>query len=219
MFDRNGREPGHGISQLEQERSIEFDIPVGDRTNPSRRDPIKRPRLGFQETWIRGQRDQHVIQPFFRGFVFDPQFAQKGERTLMTREVYFCSRFAMNCRGCRVGSGSLIAPIRFGIENYIRIVTRIRGVTGQSDNVGGVERRRTSRRNPRRMAVDQVGPSGTNSLPCACALMSIPWYLPVKTCEAGRALFRSPLGIATVVGAVVEQEHAAVALVDSDWDA
>ena len=78
------------------------------------------------------------------------------------------------------------------------------------------------------MTVDQVW-SERNKLTSLCPCVDAdPWYLPVMACEAGRALFKSPLGIATVVGAmveqtvlgaVVEQGDAAVELVDCHWDA
>ena len=69
------------------------------------------------------------------------------------------------------------------------------------------------------MTVDQVW-SERNKLTSLCLCVDAdPWYLPVMACEAGRALFKSLLGIATVLGAVVEQGDAAVELVDCHWDA
>ena len=66
----------------------------------------------------------------------------------------------------------------------------------------------------------RLGWSERNKLTSLCLCVDAnPWYLPVKTCEAGRALFKSPLGIATFLDAVVEQGHATVTLVDSHWDA
>ena len=55
------------------------------------------------------------------------------------------------------------------------------------------------------MTVAQVW-SERNKLTSLCPCVDAdPWYLPVMACEAGRALFKSLLGIATVVGAMVEQ--------------
>ena len=69
------------------------------------------------------------------------------------------------------------------------------------------------------MTVDQVW-SERNKLTSLCLCVDAdPWYLPVVAYEAGRALFKSPLGIATVVGAMVEQGHVSVVLIDRQWDA
>ena len=69
------------------------------------------------------------------------------------------------------------------------------------------------------MTVAQVW-SERNKLTSLCPCVDAnPWYLPVMACEAGRALFKSLLGIATVVGAVVERGHASVAPIDRQWDA
>ena len=69
------------------------------------------------------------------------------------------------------------------------------------------------------MTVAQIW-SERNKLTSLCPCVDAdPWYLPVMACEAGRALFKSLLGIATVVGAMVEQGHVSVALVDRQWDA